>query len=355
MNNKEEFKLSIDELPILLNILYLRGNREYEVYPYFLKKTLYHISLKNQVQIYLKILRDEYYEIFEKKGLYDFPEIIPKYGAVRSSLIGSGFLKMNKWDNLKEKLDNIKSIEPLKGQRYTFIGLDTNCFMNRIYSVIKNNYINDIDNFYFVLSEIVLQELLSTQKISVDQLESLKQKFPSIEKIVSEFWNSDDLKSRKRLIGLIEFNKVRSHSKCLINEGIEIKRNVDNDLQILQDFKNQILPQHYDLLFISSDKQIVQQARGPGVPSFYLKLPALNQLPQEYSGNWNMLCEFIILNSIYFGALSLRGNQDTIQLSGLWRNKSISQWDSESIKIIIGSEEVSNLLQKQLAIIRNIP
>jgi len=227
--------------------------------------------------------------------------------------------------------------------------------MHRIYSVIKNNYSNDIDNFYFVLSEIVLQELRSTQKISEDQLDTLKQKFPGIIDIISEFWNSDDLKSRKRLIGLIEFNKVRSHSKCLINEGIKIKRNVDTDIQILEDFKNQILPQHYDLLFLSSDKQIVQQARGPGVPSFYLELPALNQLPQEYSGNWNMLCEFIILNCIYFGAVSLRGNQDTIQLLGLWRNKSIPNWDSESIKIIIGSEDVSNLLQQQLAIIRNIP
>ncbi len=353
MSNKfDEFVLKIEELPILFNVLYNRGNYRYTLFPYLLSDALYQISLGETVELRLQLSKSEYYELMNRKNLFEFSEIIPKYGVIRASLIGSGFLKMKNWAQVKKKLDHIKSIDPLKGERYTFIGLDTNCFMHRIYSVMNHEYVNEMDNFYFVLSEIVLDELRSTQKISNSQLNSLKNKLTGKNKILAEFWNNDNLKTRKRRIGLIEFNKMRTHSKCLMNEGVTINKKKDKDIQILQDFKSQILPQHYNLLFLSSDKQIVHQARGPGVPSYYLELPPLNVLATEYSGKWNMLCDFIYLNCIYFGAVSLRGTKDTIQLFGLWRGKNIHNWDLESIKVKIGSTDLSNQVKKQLAIIR---
>jgi hypothetical protein len=352
--NFDEFILRLEELQILFNILYKKGNNRFKLTPYLLEETLYRISLNDSARVNLNLSKEEYYNIMEEQELFQFPDIFPKYGIIRSSLIGSGFLKMSNWDEIKKKLNDIKSVDPLKGQRYTFIGMDTNCFMNRIYSVIQHEYMNDITNFYFVLSKIVQDELLSTRRIPNTQLNELKSTFPDKEPILSEFWNGDTLRTRKRRIGLVEFNKLRTYSKCLTNEGILVDDEIDMDVQILQDFKKQILSQHYNLLLLSSDEQIAQQAQTPGVFSYYLTLTPLDDLPTQYKGKWDMIYDLIYLSAIYFGAVSLRGNHQTVQLFGLWRGKGTKDWDLEAIKVRIGSTDLANELAQQLSIIRSI-
>ncbi len=249
-------------------------------------------------------------------------------------------------------LENIKSTNPLKGQRHTFIGMDTNCFINRIYSVFKHIYNMDIVRFYFVLSRIVRTELVSMNKIPNEQLDELRNRYRENREIFDEFWNGDSLFTRTKHIGLVEFNKLQTQSKCLINDGVEIDKSREHDYQIIEDYRKQILPQHYNLMLLSSDKQFAEQARQPGVNSFYLEKPPLDEMPNEYFGNWHMLCDLLYLLSIYFGAISFRGNNNTVKMFGLWRGKQANNWDFESVKIRLGSESLAYMLTQQLTIIR---
>jgi hypothetical protein len=266
--------------------------------------------------------------------------------------MASGFLKLNNMTEILSELERIKIANPLKGQRHTFIGMDTNCFINRIYSIFKHTFKGDISKYYFTLSRIVRTELVSMKKIPNEQLNELKKELSENKEIFDEFWNGDTLFTRTKHIGLIEFNKLHSQSKCLINDGVEIDKSKEHDYQIIEDYRNQILPLHYNLMLLSSDKQFAEQARQPGINSLYLENPSLNEMPNEYSGNWHMLCDFLYLSSIYFGAISFRGNNNTVKMFGLWRGKQASNWDSESIKIRLGSESLAYMLTQQLNIIR---
>ena len=233
--------------------------------------------------------------------------------------------------------------------------MDTNSYINRIYSVLKYTYKGDISSFFFVLSLIVSKELRSARNIPSGQLEDLKDNevYRGIRDIFSNFWNNDSLFSRIRHIGRVEFNKQKKRSRCLMNENLEILKDVDSDLQIIDDFQNQVTKHNYNLLVVSSDKYIHDQGRGPGIVCLDLRMPIMKELPEEFSGNWENLSDFLYLSGVYFGAISFRGNKNIVQIYGLWQGKTREDWDTESLKIRIGSEAIKELLEQQLKIIRN--
>ncbi|HEC39411.1 hypothetical protein LCGC14_0887380 [marine sediment metagenome] len=348
-NNFKEFILKNDELIVLLNILYLNGNSNFNVYPYLIKEKIFSVALEDQVIIKRLINKNTYNQSLPEKS---FPEIIPQYSHLRNILIASGFLKMSNWDTMEAELNRIKSIDPLQGQRFTFIGMDTNSYINRIYSVLKNSYKGNISNYFFVLSRVIEIELRAARNIPNEQLDELKadENYKDNLFFLDEFWNGESISTRIKHIGRVEFNKLRKQSRCLINNSIELNGDIESDLQIIEDFRGQIIKQNYDLLLLSSDKHF-EQARESGIYSLNLKIPNVDDIPDQFSGNWQHLCDFIYLNSIYFGAISFRGPNNTIQIYGLWRGKSTEDWDSESVKIRIGSKTIIDLLEQQLKII----
>lgn len=347
-----EFILKLEELPILLNVLYLKANDWFHIYPYIIEENTFSVTLEKKVKITRLINKSRYQEIINEKQLSDFPNIVPKFEVLRGILIASGFLKMKNWSTILEELGKIKKSNPLKGERQTFIGLDTNCFIDRIYSVLEHSYKKDISDFYFVLSRIIRNELMSMKTISGNQLNDLRDRYTENHEIFQEFWNGDTLYTRTRHLGLVECNKFRKQSKYLINDGLDINKSREMDYQIIEDFRNQILKQGYNLLLLSSDKQFADQARQPGINSIYLERPSLKGMPRQFSGTWPMLCDFLYLNSVYFGAIHLICNKHKIKMFGIWRGKQATEWDSESVKIWVGSEDLSNLLDQQLTLVR---
>ena len=346
-----DFILTRDELPILLNVLFTQDNWKLNVHPILIQQNIFSVNLDVSVIVKRLVNNKQYSERLPENN---FPDIIPKFSHLRDILIGSGFLKMTNWDALLNELDKIKAFNPLKGDRFTFVGMDTNSYINRIYSVLENTYKGDISSFFFVLSMVVSKELRSARNISAGQLDELKENkvYHKVRDILSNFWNNDSLYSRIRHIGRVEFNKQKKNSRCLMNENLEILKNVDSDLQIIDDFRDQVTKRNYNLLVVSSDKHIHDQGRGPGIVCVDLRLPIMDDLPEEFSGNWENLCDLLYLCSVYFGAIKVQGNQNSVHIYGLWRGKSVGEWDTESLKVQIGSETIRELLQQQLNIVR---
>jgi len=358
----EEFVLSLEELMVYLNILYHSGNDEIAVYSYFLEDELFHISLADTVQIKRLIEPHVYQEKYldllnsvEAGEENSVPKrepnstIIPPFKILRKCLVGSGLWELKNWDQFKSKLDEIERSNPLRGDRVTFIGFDTNCFINRLFSCLKHEYKRNISRFGFILSRLIHMELRSTQKISSKELNFLKGKVNRNKEILDEFWNQDSLYTRLKMVGLVEFNKVKRQSNYLINDGVR-RNGRDNDVQIIEDLRNQSREKNADLVMATSDEQFHRIAREPGIVSYYLRLPPLTEMPQESSATWEQFCDFLYLLSVYFGAIILR-SRNTFQLFGIWLGKSTTAWDTESLKIQIRSPKLARLLNQQLQIL----
>ncbi len=345
-----DFILTRDELPILLNVLHAGDNWRLDIYPFLILKNVFSVDLDDPVVVKRLVNNKEYSERLPENS---FPDIIPKYNILRNILIGSGFLKLTNWDDLLNELDKIKEINPLKGDRFTFVGMDTNSYINRIYSVLEHTYKRDISIFFFVLSLIVSKELRAARNIPEGQLEELKESemYRKFHDIFSNFWNTDSLYSRTMHIGRVEFNKQKIKSRCLMNDNLEILKGIDSDLQIIDDFRDQITKHNYNLLMVSSDKHIHDQGRGPGIVCLDLRVPTMKELPEEFSGNWENLYDFLYLCGVYFGAIKVQGNQNSVHIYGLWRGKTRGDWDTESLKIHIGDGPIRDLLEQQLNII----
>jgi len=344
-----EFKLPCNELIVLLNLLYNSNNHRFIIRPYTLNSDLLEIKLEKGAQLSLFFDNHSYYNRIQE--FIDFPEIIPDFKIVREILIGSGFLEFKNHPEFMTTLKNIKTIDPLKGERITCIGLDTNCYINRVYTLIEKTFQKDLSKFYFITSRIIKTELMEMRKISAQTIQNFIQALHhQHHEILRELWNAETVNNRIKHIGLIEYNKLRKNTTHFANDGIHIHDQRDKDFQIIEDFRNQLLNKNLDLLILTSDKQFYEQAREPGIRTIYLELPSLNDIPATLNGNWEQLTMLIYLTAIYYGAISFRGN-NTIQIFGVWRGKTAKDWDEEIIKLRIGSESLAQHLTQQLKIL----
>jgi len=345
-----EFIISAENLSILFNILYQNGNLTFDVFPFLLKKNLFKFYLDKSIKINLLINKEEYNSLFNSELEYN--DIFPSFEKVRNILLGSGFLQPENWNELCNKFEKIKRIDPLKGDRITYIGMDTNCYIHKFYTLIMRMLGRDSQKLCFVTSSIIENELKSMKKINSARLNEIKQIIKDYNSTFDEFWNSETIFARLKRLGLGEFRKLRKFSHCLMDSGIILRNDIENDYQILEDFRNQIIPRNSDLLVLTFDKQFYDMARGDGVQGILFTFPYLDDLPKEFIGDWDCLCDFVYLTSIYFGAISLR-SKNNIQIFGIWRGKMPNDWDDEKLKVRIGSENIASMLAKQLNIVKN--
>ncbi|MHA1282334.1 MAG: hypothetical protein ACTSQP_07465 [Promethearchaeota archaeon] len=347
-----EFIVKSEDLIVLLNILYDLGSAHLIIKPYILGHELFSIKLDGKVRLNLLISKDDYYDIIQE--ISGYKTIVPNYQTIRDILIGSGFLELKNYEDLISELNKLKKINPLLGQRLVDIGMDTNCFMNRLFSQLLLKYRDDLKKFIFISSRIVKHELTNMKKIRKEDLQAFIKAISRNKDIFEEFWNSETLESRKKHIGLIDYNKLRKAAVYNANDAVQLRDDVDFDKQIIDDYRNQILNKNHDLLLLSSDRQFHDYCREPGIKSIYLEIPSLENLNQQnYCGNWEQLCDLIYLSSIYFGAISLISGDKKIQIFGIWRGKQTREWDSEQIKLKIGSERISKLISGQFEILGN--
>ncbi len=281
-----EFLVNINEMPAFFNSLYIHDNFRVEIYPYSLERSLFEFILDMMVDLKLLLSLDAYSKIFTERELFKFPDIVPSFEYVRNILLSSGFLKMSNWQEVVNRLNSLLKVNLAKGQRHTFIAMDTNCFMNRLYSVLVHQYENKISEFYFDLSRIVKFDLRYKNAIFNDQLNELKQLYKQHSEIFNEFWLGDAMRDRHCHIRNIEFRKMRKLSHHLIDNSVEINDKVYREFQIIEDYRRQVLSQHHDVLFLSSDKKFSKNAEEAVMYSFYLEKIPLKEIPKTFKGTW---------------------------------------------------------------------
>jgi len=280
------------------------------------------------------------------------PNFIPKFEHLRNCLIASGMWKPKGWDDLIKTLNENESRDFLKGERPVSIGFDTNCFRNRIHSNLEREIKRYNTKFGFILSKVVQSELRPDKKINNRDVNFFKTILPKRSNFISEFWNQDTLEARRKSLGLREFNKIYKNATTKMNDRLKIRRD-SKDIQIIKDLKQQAHEMNHDLIFITSDKQFLRHAREPGIMGIEVGIPPLDDMPLKFKFTWEQLCDFLYLLSIYEGIIGLNAVKG-LHVLGIWRGKSIDEWDRGTIKIRLKNQQIAEAVKIQLGILNKL-
>jgi len=357
----QDIRMDCRDLMVFFNVLHHHHDSSFKISSVFLNLDLFEVNLNREL-ITCIVKKNEYKEkrneVLLKIKKSEIPHqnmlsnFIPPFDHFRTSLIAAGAWKPKGWDDLIKTLNQLKSRDPLKGERPVSIGFDTNCFINRIHSNIELEIKEYSSRFSFILSKVALSELRPSKKIHGRNINVFKSIMPEHTNFISEFWNQDTLDDRRRSIGLREFHKIRKNTTSLMDDRLKVMDN-SKDLQIIEELQRQASGLNHDLIFITSDKQFLRHARGSGITGIEIGIPPLNEMPSTFKVTWLQLCEFLYVLSIYEGILGLHAN-NTYYMQGIWRGKSTEEWDESTIKIRTKGEKITKAIEKQLKILKKI-
>ena len=218
MVTDNEIILTSNNITSFLNIIdYLIGDN-FSLRPFIIERELFRVNLGTQVNIDRLLNKNDYNE--QIYPINKFPEFIPRYSSIRRILIGSGLWRFNNWDQLISEINNIFKNNPLMGDQICFIGLDSNCLINRIYSNLQKIFKQNMSRLGIALSMIVRIELGFSNKIISNRFNKFMNNIHRDQDIFDEFWNGETFDSRFKKIGFVEFNKIQANSNFIIDNSI---------------------------------------------------------------------------------------------------------------------------------------
>ncbi len=362
-NLKTELTLSIEELIMVLNELYIDSQDNLKVVDGLYNLDLLNVDISETIKLtllsslntidkaYNSISKEHskdicsefpqksrYFEIFEKSGLYF--ELFHK----------SAFEKV---------LREIDKCNILQGDLPIVFAFDTNMyfsqFFNQLSILLKKKFGNRRSPISFLLSEGVKQELSKYEwKYTNKELDPMKKLCPNSD-LLDEFSNQNTLDSRLWHLGHIDFLKClkETHSKSVdIDDAVESEF---KDLKIIEGLNKEVKQQNIKLYLFSKDSDFIARAQGHRniVPVFIETIPQ-KEIKDSYTCDWETLLRLLYNLSITFGVIKLefkRGN--SILIYGIWRGKKFQDWECEVLKLK-ASNPILTRVEKDLKILRKV-
>ncbi len=330
--------ISKDEIFILLNEYYLKGEKEITVgYPFY-DISLFTLNLEN-FKIDNIVKEREFYQF--KRKLNEFlRRDMPDYGDLVDSFISSGIIDFENKEELNEIFALLKKaiadktvyIKPI------FLGIDTNIAYYRIISRRLR------DEFKYVVSQIVVDEIDARihTKYSGRMLHSLDN-FPYHE-FVREFANASSKEARKAKNAMNEVNFLFDKLDAFrTGESTETKDKEIRDREIALQYSKFAKEVDAEIVLLTADKDMSFHAQAQGISSIYFKLPH-----RIYPINIDPLrIPYLLYDlAVNFGAIRVN---NTIILSE-WRGKDVENYLNENLKIY----NVDENLAKDLNICRRL-
>ncbi|TFF88002.1 MAG: hypothetical protein EU549_03805 [Promethearchaeota archaeon] len=357
-NKDSNLILSVNELTLLLNELYIDSCNEFKIIDGLYGLELLNIKLDDEIKIDLRSnlddIKNAYYKV-PKEYRREFPDKL-KYFDI---FIKSGFYFKKYQGEFEGVLNEIDNLNILEGDMPIAIAFDTNLYYDQFFShfscILKNKYRNTKYPIYFLLSEGVKKELITYEdKYKGEDIDKFRQ-FCPYRDIVDEFFNQNKFHSRIKHLGHMDFLKCNEgvYSK-IIDEEVSINRR-DMDSRIIEGLIKEIHNQNIKLFLFSEDSDFIARARGNrNLIAKHLERIPLWKLEEKYSCNWEIFDRFLYILAITFGAIII-DIQDYPQLiiHGIWRGKKLFDWEKENVKIIT-SNPILDKIEKDILILRKI-
>jgi len=294
-------------------------NYLYEKRPTFEIKTaligsLFNVDLeRNRVRILLK--EREYDDIaFEYEGL------LPDSSNYKTALVAAGVLTPeNQAEVFKEIREEFgKTI--YQRPRPLYASFDTNAFVNRTTFHLQNA----VEKGAFVVAEGVRHELFREKERCYTEYEIRELRMKS--KGFEEFLNQPKVVERIFRMGRAEYSRFRSST---VLEEIPSEAGDNEIAEALRRFARE---RNCDVWIITFDKNMYDIAAGFGLKPLLLDIP---KVEGQVEADWEKIADLIYTTSLVFGYVTISG----IEIFGVWRGKSPSDWSREAVKVKIKDEE----------------
>jgi hypothetical protein len=257
---------------------------------------------------------------------------IPLYDHMRGALYQAGIRTYEGMDRLEEVLRSLRDQDVVRGGDVYYVALDTNMLRDRFFSVYLSR-IPPHPNLDFVLCETVREELKNRHE-KLTRVDFVDPYFKNPLVPMGCFINQNALHDRMRYIGFLEYNRMRSKTSCEELNGESWRSGMMNDQAILKAYSD-FVDIGRKVVFISRDQEAVRMMTGEEnvIPVLLKQHP---KAPSEFQTTWAQFFDMIYLLSVLFGRLTLRaGPEDVASVAGVWRQKDVSQWEGDVIRLIL--------------------
>lgn len=329
----------MNELVILLNQLYRDELRSFTVNDPFFGSEIFKIVLNRNVTV--KVINQYEVEIGGQKVSSE----MPPGNAHADILVQSGMVKYKNWDWVFGGIQKKSKWNPLAGDRLIFFCFDTNLFLDRFFTRMKDVLTRDeYKHVGFVIPDVIKDELNFGNKYSKKEalFKSIEQHLSKNGFSASNFVNQPKLMDRKRYLGHQELFKMQKFTHC---ELIHSARGTSRDDQILKTLVKFSSERNVDITIFSRDKDFDKIRGYSGIEFVKINRIYDSFIPEKINTNWGSLCELIYVSAITFGGIKLVFDEkDTINACGIWSGKGPLQWEKEQIKLESGLTALSNAI-----------
>lgn len=320
----EIFKISMEEIAIVLNNLYIDGMERIAVEYPFLELSLFSLDLNN-FEIEVSIDRKDFERRESKADLGNYKNFL-------DSMVISGVVPFRNVGEVNKLLRRKQEeyLNPFFSPTSLFIGIDTNvAYYNGISNFFK------YDRFGYAISQIVIREIDSKihEKYSPKDI-SLFESLP-YGKYAKYFINGSVKESRIAKMALAEIYWMEKNLKTLRirSETFPSDKEI-RDKMIAEDYYRFAKEHGVEIIVLSADKDFAFHAQSFGISSIHLELP--HEVPRVINTTFKKALKLIYVLTIIMGLIKIEDNlffgeypgktsEDYINryIGGLFRNRNI--------------------------------
>jgi len=295
----ETFRVSREQLMVLLNSLYLDGVTRF--------------PLKVRSRVIGDVTLGESARLRVSNNIELDEDLHGGQAMVKEALIAGGMAKFRNWEEL------VSVINRLKGDgRPLYIGFDTNALYFRVPSKLlgeKRFYSGGNLIFDFVYSDEVALEVGN----------AVNRKLP-YDRALGMYSNQPTPRARLASLGRVELEKLRERGA----ERTSSKENFHGDTKIALDYKVFAEEKKANVLVITLDDRAyaeMESLKGSGLIPFKLEWDF--SFGETFEGTWEELRDTIYTLAVTLGEL----NVHSYKLYGIWHGKSSKDWKNETVEL----------------------
>ncbi|MEJ2294146.1 MAG: hypothetical protein P8Y23_05200 [Candidatus Lokiarchaeota archaeon] len=357
-NEQQNLILGSHKLKMLLNELFIDSSTKFSIFDCLYGLKLFEVNIGDKIEITIHTRLNDIQEQFRAIP-NQLIEEYPTRADYFEIFVKSGFYFKDYENKFDVTLNKIEAINVLEGDMLSALAFDTNLYYDQIFTqfskMLRKRYKIPKYPINFLVSEGVRKELLTYEaKYKNEDIEDLKGKCADPD-LIEDFWNQNKLNARIKHLAHTDYLKCFDsvYSK-LVQEDTTIE-NADMDTKIIEGLAKEIRQQRIKLYLFSQDKDFISRARGIRniIPIYLEKIP-FSKLKDKITCGWGKFSRFLYILAITFGVITLQfGENENMQLYGIWRGKGLNDWENENVKLS-SNNPILKKVEKDYSILKSI-
>lgn len=335
-------RLARDHLTILLNRLYDRDDRRFDVrHPAADIGTLLTVELGEYDDCTVRFPYDRTgYGNARQAVLRDHPkpvaDDIPEPDTFLKAVVASGVLDLPNIEEVETFLSRYGDPDLMAGHPPVVSGFDTNLIPWRIPRLLG---LHDPDTGVGYVNGFALATGIRDELDWDGKCHDTDPFVDAFGPVYEEYWNQPLGTARISRLGLLGYRTIRD-----IQQADEIQSG-RGDESIIDAYDEYNQARQNDVLLFSNDRNFVAMAKSHRVLAQHVQFPA--DLPDETTATWQEVELLLYMLAIVFGIVELPG----VTVYGVWRGKDELDWQHERVDLDPRSPSLDESLAGDISIV----